>query len=124
MINTPTDEDWIDLASLYSSSFFNQGSLVLDYDWNGEDEMNTEKTILHQLRKALRKVGHKITKMRSGYRGDKRVWTLYHTTITEEEGEKMRILWNDWLGEVAEEQYLDSDSESESDDSDDDNPSN
>lgn len=129
--NKPTDEDWIDLSSLYSSSFSDDGRIVLDYDWSDvENEMKIERVITHQLRKALRKVGHKITKIRSAYKDFKCVWTLYHTTITDEEGEKMRKLWNDWIHDIAEEEHIvedESDDETESvkeDTVEDDNPSN
>lgn len=131
MMNTPTDDDWIDLSALYSSSFSHDGCIVLDYDWcEKQNEMKTDRVILHQLRKALRKVGHTITKIRSGYKDFRCVWTIYYTTITDEEGEKMRKLWNDWIHGVAEEEHIvqdESDDENESvkvGDIEDDNPSN
>ena len=126
MLDLPTDEDWIDLASLYSSSFFHEELLVIDFNWE-EDEMNTEKAILFSLRTALRKVGHKITRMRSAYKKNQRIWTLYYTTITQEEGEKMRLLWNNWLTEFAEDEYYsdsDDDENVEENVMEDDNPSN
>lgn len=131
MMNTPTDDDWNDLSALFSSSFINNhGMLVIDYDWDKEqDESKTKEVITHLLRKALRKVGHKITTMRSGFDEHRRVWTVYETTITREEGEKMANLWNDWIEEVEDLQYLEDDSEDETesvnvDAMEDDNPSN
>ena len=92
--------------------------LVIDYDWDNEhDESKTKEVITHLLRKALRKVGHKITRMKSAFNGNHRLWTTYDTTITEEEGSKMTKLWNDWIEEVVEENaYIDSDDETASDD--------
>ena len=130
---TPTDDDWIDLCALISASFIRDGMLVIDYDWkNKHDGRTTKEVITHLLRKALRKVGHEITKVRSSFDGNHRICSTYYTTITEEECMKMRELWKDWSEEFEEIENIENDDEEASDDETasvnvddmDDNPSN
>ena len=123
---TPTNEDWNNLFTLYSFWFPKDGTLAIDYDWDKEhdeskskgvsfwfpkdgtfaidydwdeehDESKSKGLITNILRIALRKVGHKITKMTSELDGNHHLSTTYYTTITEEEAREKLKLWKDWF---------------------------
>jgi hypothetical protein len=95
------DELWIDLQSLISCSSYDEGFLTIYYQYNENHKEPADDTITYCLRKALRAVGRKITRVETYYNDDYEcVMKSYYTSVTKEEGEYSCKLWNDYVGET------------------------
>ena len=125
-------ELWIDLHSLISCSTLNcechekntcpdgkPSYLVIYYQYSKKNPEHLYNPYVYLLRKALRAVGHKITKIDNHLYDDLSAFmTEYRTSITEEEYNKNNY-WNNWIGDITTEHYgyvHDADSDSDTDD--------
>lgn len=106
-----SDEAWIDFESLTTSGFIDHDNLMTFYFEYDEDE-KYDQTIKFKMRLAVRAVGHKITRMEKRFNKNGDLYIIYFkTTITVDEATRAMKLYNDWLGEVEECEYDDSDDE-------------
>jgi hypothetical protein len=124
-------ELWIDLHSLITTSSFDGDSdcMVADYHYERDDGSlePCDDTLIYKLRIALRAVGHKITKISSGFNTQYRcVWKEIYTTVNKSEWEESTKLYNTWVNEVCVERYevTDTDEEEEEEEQDDDQDEN
>jgi hypothetical protein len=114
-ISSAMKEAWIDLECLSQSATIENGFAVLYWEYcNRDGSIDPEDhTLRYKLRVALRAVGHKITKYITTYNDDGKLTFLeVVTSITEDEYMEAGRLYNKWVGETQEEEYV-HDSESE-----------
>ena len=111
-------ELWIDLHALISSSCLDcechnkntcpdgkPSYLVIDYQYSKKHPEGLYNPTLHLLRKALRAVGHKITKIDNYLCDDLSAFmSVYRTSITEKEYRE-NTYWNEWVGNITTEHY-------------------
>jgi len=96
-----TDDLWIDLSSLISSSMNENGFMVIYYEYDENDPI--DNMIYYNLRLALRAVGHKITKTENSIDENyKPTFVSYYTTITEQQHDMMTAIWNKHCEETME----------------------
>lgn len=95
-------EEWIDISLMATSTCCRDGKVVIYYQYNKKHPYIDEHTTT-LLRKCLRAVGHKIIKWESVIDEDySPVQTSYYTSITQEEGELMTKLHNEYVSETYE----------------------
>jgi len=94
-------EEWLDLSLMASSSCYDDGKVTIYYQYSATYPRNEHTTTL--LRQCLRAVGHKITKIENYIDGETMLITqeAFYTTITEEEGNIMTKLHNEYISEVS-----------------------
>lgn len=114
-------EKWIDLIFLTQCIDFKDGMTQFIYEGVSRIFTNNQTSLL---RRALREVGFKITKIGLLYDEDKELEMLmYNTNIPEALFRSKRVHFEDWANEVTHHYYqtpppseCDEESESESDD--------
>jgi len=130
-VEIANQEEWIDLFCLLQDTAINtitrRAVLWFEYD----DDEKHDKTLIYQLRVALRAVGHKIEHICYNIEhvgGDniaKVIGVEIETTIPESVMKGVNTLYRKWAAETKSHNHVESDSESESEsDEPDENPSN
>ena len=110
-------QKWIDLSCLIQSSFIStcDKKMVITLQYPKKYEQPDDVNPSYNLRIALRSVGHKINRVKKIYGGDYLAFVYYSTSVSEEEHEKMRIYYNEWIDETHTYDYIDEDTDCESD---------
>jgi hypothetical protein len=86
---TMDNELWVDLHTLVSCSYYENGLLCINFQYNEEHPAPMEDTMTYCLRKAIRAVGFKITKIETIFNDNHECdWKTYYTDIPE-------VVWND-----------------------------
>lgn len=94
----------IDLGSMGLSSYNKDGFKVFYEQYNDKCPAPTTSVILCLLRRILRELGHKITKVEKCYNDKYRlVQEAFHTDIPEADGELYRRAWNEYVDNVFDE---------------------
>lgn len=94
----------IDLQSLGLSSHNKNGFVVFYQQYNAICPEPSTNVLLCLLRRILRELGHKITKIENCYDDDFRlVQEGFTTDIPESDGELYRLTWNKYVEDVFEE---------------------
>ena len=123
-------DEWIDLFCLLQDTAINQYTkrawLYYEYDENDK----YDRTLIYQLRVALRAVGHKLEYInyRVKHVGQnniaKVVGVEIETTIPDDVMIRISKLYREWADETKDHEHIEDDSDNESESGDDDNPSN
>ena len=95
----------IDVASLITSSYIENGFVVIFNQYCETYPEPSDNTYHYSLRVALRAIGHKITKHEKQYDDNCNCsMKKFFTTITEQEGELITKLWNEYIDETEREE--------------------
>lgn len=121
------EEEWIDLFTLIETTNIISDRAWLYYEYD-ENEKH-DKTLIYQLRLALRAVGHKIVRIHYSLLHDdddiaKVVQLDIETTVEGDEWKAAARRYTKWCEKTKTHEHIQDDSDSESESGDDENPSN
>lgn len=118
IVSEEQKELWIDLHSLISSSTLecgcckkntcpdgNPSYLVIYYQYSKKHPEGLYNPTIYLLRKALRALGHKITKIDNHLYDDLSAFMCEYTTSITEKEYRESAYWNEWVGEITTEHY-------------------
>jgi hypothetical protein len=102
---TMDNELWVDLHTLISCSYYDNGFLHINFQYNKQDPEPMSDTMTYCLRKAIRAVGFKITKIECIYNDEHKCdCKTYYTNIPEALWESTTKAYNAWT-DVYDERY-------------------
>jgi hypothetical protein len=97
MINDNNRDNFIDLHCLASSAFYEDQKVVLFF----QDEDANDPTLIHLMRKAIRKIRFKIQRIERKFDGDTLTQIEFHTDIPEDVWTESIRLYNDWVEDIG-----------------------